>query len=119
MTMIPWRDTPRGTQYQTPAGDCYKRHHDETLRVWEPSLGWRPVKTTPERLIHRPSRVGSHRGTIQYQVVAVGGPWDGERVVFPEPSGSPYGLPIRVGQFYGRYNMSTGEWQDLHEETTP
>lgn len=120
MALRNWRDTPRTTQYQTYAGVSYKQANDGTWRIWdEAAQEWRRSNRPELAIVPRPIYVGQHRGTRQFQLTAVGGPWNGQRIILPEPSGSPHGLSIRVGQFYGRYNLSTGEWQDLHEETTP
>lgn len=124
--MIPWKDVPPGTQFQTPGGDCYKKSRRGAWMVWcqPPQYGayrWHSAAREPDEdaLVPRPTKVGYHRGTMQYEMTMVGGPWDRQRVVVPDPSGGPLGLPVRVGDHHGRYNLSTGEWQDLHEETTP
>jgi hypothetical protein len=46
-----------------------------------------------------------------YQVTMQGGPYDGQIVVLPQqPTGDELGLPIRVGEHVGRYNLNTGAW---------
>lgn len=121
MPLTPWNLAPTGTQYQDANGTFYKQTPAGRWREWNPNEGWCPVERDPDpaALYHTPTKIGKHRGTTQFQMSAIGGPWDGQLVVFPEPSGSPWGLPFQVGDHYGRYNLSTGEWQDLHEETTP
>ena len=42
-----------------------------------------------------------------------GGPWTGLQLTIRPGQRSAYGdytLPIRVGAFYGRYNLATGQW---------
>jgi hypothetical protein len=68
-----------------------------------------------------PVRVGQHRNRGQFQLTCVGGPWDGQAAVFPRQE-SPdmnrgvWSLPIRVGEYVGRYNLNTGAWVPM--ETT-
>ena len=114
--MISWKDVPPGTQFQTPGGDCYKKSRRGHWLVWlHQKCGvyrWHSAARDPDEdtLVPRPTKVGYHRGTMQYEMTMVGGPWDRQRVVVPDPSGGPFGLPVRVGAHYGRYNLSTGEW---------
>lgn len=46
-----------------------------------------------------------------HKVVCKGGPWNGKDVLVPlQDSGDPFSLPIRVGEYVGRYNLNTGVW---------
>jgi hypothetical protein len=69
---------------------------------------------------NKPVRVGQHRTREQFKLTCVGGPWDGQEVVFPKQDAGVYGgalsLPIRVGEFTGRYNLNTGHWVPLEQK---
>jgi len=72
-----------------------------------------PTEVTCKQCLHKlnaPKFVGQNRNRDQFQVRCVGGPWDGQDVVFPHQEGTPESLPIRVGEFTGRYNLNTGTW---------
>jgi hypothetical protein len=72
-----------------------------------------PAEVTCKRCLHKlnaPKFVGQNRNRDQYQVRCVGGPWDGQDVVMPHQTMGPMSLPIRVGEFTGRYNLNTGTW---------
>lgn len=62
----------------------------------------------------KPKRVGRSRNRDQFKLRCLGGPWDGQEVVFPKQEGGQYGgelsLPIRVGDHTGRYNLNNGTW---------
>lgn len=71
------------------------------------------------RALTAPVFVGQNRNREQFKLTCVGGPWDGQDVVFPKQEGSQYGgemsLPIRVGEHVGRYNLNTGHWVPLEK----
>jgi hypothetical protein len=74
-----------------------------------------PTEVTCKQCLHKlnaPKFVGQNRNRDQYQVRCVGGPWDGQDVVLPRQDSSHVNaglsLPIRVGEFTGRYNLNTG-----------
>jgi hypothetical protein len=76
-----------------------------------------PTEVTCKQCLHKlnaPKFVGQNRNRDQYQVRCVGGPWDGQDVVLPRQEaghmGAALSLPIRVGDFTGRYNLNTGTW---------
>ncbi len=49
------------------------------------------------------------------QVALMGGPWAGLTLTI-RPNNRPKddkSLPIRVGQYVGRYNLNNGEWEAL------
>jgi len=129
MPMNSWDEVPRGTTHQTVDGLLFK--HNPSTDQWSAihfsgptyrtALGlgtsvWLRCDAPTLKLIPKPTPIGTHRGSKQRLMVAVGGPWDGERIVLPKPSGSPHGLPIRVGEWHGRYNLDTGEWSDMKAE---
>lgn len=46
-----------------------------------------------------------------HKILCWGGPWDGMVACFPLQSpDDPLSLPVRVGQFVGRYNLNNGMW---------
>lgn len=57
------------------------------------------------------------------KVTCKGGPWHGKVALFPiQDAGTPFSLPFRivvtaydgsVDEFYGWYNLNTGEWVSL------
>jgi hypothetical protein len=62
----------------------------------------------------KPKRVGQNRNRQQFELTCSGGPWDGQDVVLPRQDATQLeaalSLPIRVGEFTGRYNLNTGTW---------
>ena len=49
------------------------------------------------------------------QVALMGGPWAGLTLTI-RPNNRPKddkSLPVRVGQYVGRYNLNNGEWESL------
>lgn len=76
-----------------------------------------PTEVTCKKCLHKlnaPVFVGQNRNRDQFQLNCVGGPWDGQDVVFPRQEaghlGAALSLPIRVGEFAGRYNLNNGTW---------
>lgn len=76
-----------------------------------------PAKTTCKQCLHKlnaPKFVGQNRNRDQFQLRCLGGPWDGQDVVFPRQESSHVNaglsLPTRVGEFTGLYNLNTGTW---------
>ena len=77
-----------------------------------------PTEVTCKQCLHKlnaPVFVGQNRNRDQFQLRCVGGPWDGQDVVFPRQESGSFGqaamsLPIRVGEFAGRYNLNNGTW---------
>lgn len=74
-------------------------------------------EVTCKQCLHKlsaPKFVGQNRSRDQYQLKCTGGPWDGQEVVFPRQDSSHVdaglSLPIRVGEFVGRYNLNSGAW---------
>ena len=59
-----------------------------------------------------PQRVGVHRGRTQFELRCKGGPWDGQKAVFPQQESGGLSLHIKVGTFVGRYNLNSGIWED-------
>ena len=46
-----------------------------------------------------------------HEVLCMGGPWAGKLAWFPvQHKDDPLSLPIRVGEFTGRYDLNTGIW---------
>jgi len=44
-------------------------------------------------------------------VTCIGGPWHKQDVLLPQQGmGQELSLPIRVGEYVGRYNLNTGAW---------
>lgn len=122
MPMRSWDEVPHGTTHQTLDGVELKQMPSGDWRCWigdswtKLSIQQEPNTAGKPKAVPKPTPIGTHRGSKQRMMVAVGGPWDGQRVVFPKPSGSPHGLPVRVGAWHGRYNLDTGEWADLKME---
>lgn len=57
--------------------------------------------------------------TKWHSVTFCGGPWSSKKAFVPQPGigmDDPWSLPIRVGEHVGRYNLSSGEWQELNPE---
>lgn len=82
-----------------------------------------PSEVTCKQCLHKlnaPKFVGQNRNRDQYQLKCVGGPWTGQDVVFPRPDSSHnnagLSLPIRVGEYVGRYNLNTGYWVPLEQK---
>lgn len=76
-----------------------------------------PTEATCKQCRHKlnaPVFVGQNRNRDQFQLRCAGGPWDGQEVVFPRQEaghlGAALSLPVRVGEFTGRYNLNTGTW---------
>ena len=76
-----------------------------------------PTEVTCKQCLHKlnaPVFVGQNRNRAQFQLSCVGGPWDGQDVVFPRQEaghlGAALSLPARVGEFAGRYNLNDGTW---------
>lgn len=76
-----------------------------------------PTEATCKQCLHKlnaPKFVGQNRNRDQFQLRCVGGPWDGRDVVFPRQEaghlGAALSLPVRVGEFAGRYNLNNGTW---------
>lgn len=74
-------------------------------------------KVTCKQCLHKlnaPVFVGQSRNRDQFQLRCSGGPWDGQDVVFPRQDSSHVNaglsIPIRVGEFTGRYNLNDGTW---------
>ena len=50
-------------------------------------------------------------------VACTGGPWHEQDALLPQQgAGQELSLPIRVGEYVGRYNLNTGAWVPM--ETT-
>lgn len=46
-----------------------------------------------------------------HEVLCIGGPWHNKPAWFPvQDPGDPLSLPIVVGEWRGRYNLSNGRW---------
>lgn len=76
-----------------------------------------PTEVTCKKCLHKlnaPVFVGQNRSRDQFQLRCLGGPWDGQDVVFPRQEaghlGAALSLPVRVGDFAGRYNLNDGTW---------
>lgn len=76
-----------------------------------------PAEVTCKQCLHKlntPVFVGQNRNRDQYQLKCVGGPWADQDVVFPRQEaghpGAALSLPVRVGEFTGRYNLNNGTW---------
>lgn len=56
--------------------------------------------------------------TKWHDVKFFGGPWAGLKATVPQPStgDDPWSLPLRVGEYVGRYDLSDGKWQALNPE---
>jgi len=118
MPMKSWDALTSTATHQTVKGRELK--HSVATGQWKQrditNTRWIDCAPPVDQVVPKPTTVGTSRGSKQHLMVAVGGPWDGERVVLPKPSGSPHGLPIRVGDWHGRYNLDTGAWSDMKVE---